>query len=468
MSNTLQQGLNEPSQIETSDSSPGTQLSRATIIGYGTGSLGTGIFTSAPGILLLFYMTDILAIPAGLAAMAIFLPKMWDVITDPFMGYISDNTHSRWGRRRPYLLVGSILVAVTFVFLFNVPAFEDSFHCFLYVLIIFTLSATAYTIFVVPYLAMPAEMSSSHRQRTTIMSYRMGFLMAGLLVGGSAAPYLVAHFGGGRDAYGWMSVVLGLCCAGSMLVTFLATKNAPQTPYQKPEKTNLWRHFSGVIHFPAFSVLLGIYILQLVAMGVFVAAVPYFATYILGGNESQVGIFFLIMLGTSILSMAGWAALVRKTGKRAAFAAAAVIFGAGAASLTLTTQTTAETLLFLQLVIIGIGLAGVQMVPFAMLTDVIRLDAFQAGKAREGAFTGIWMASDKIGWALGPLIIGWILSYSGFLESAAGELVSQPESALFAIRLCAGALPGVAIICSALFVIFYPITEKQLDVLESE
>ncbi len=143
------------------------------IVGYSVGSLGTGIYNSVPAVLLLYFMTDTLGIGAGLASLAIFLPKIWDVVTDPFMGWLSDNTRSKRGRRRPYLLVGAILMSVTFVFLFTVPDYETPFERFLYVLIVFTASATAYTVFAVPYITIPAEISDNHHERTKIMSWRM-------------------------------------------------------------------------------------------------------------------------------------------------------------------------------------------------------------------------------------------------------------------------------------------------------
>lgn len=446
---------------------PPKRLPRTTVLGYSAGSLGTGIYSSVPSVLLLFYMTDTLAIPAGLAAVAIFLPKAWDVVTDPVMGYISDHTRSKWGRRRPYLLIGALLMSTTFIFLFNAPDYASTGSKFLYVLIVFTLSATAYTVFAVPYISMPAEMSRDHKERTTIMSYRMAFVMTGILIGSAVAPYLVAWFGGGRAGYGLMSLALGGVCALSMLVSFFGTKNVRFTERRSEQRGKFIDFIVIFLQTPAFSILVAVYLLQLTALGVFSAAVPYFVTYILDAPPEMIGAFFSIVLGAAILAMALWNRIAIAIGKRAAFSLSAALFGAGALSLFLTSDAAPISQICIQLAFVGAGLAGVQMLPFSMLTDVIRTDAMRSGEQREGAFTGLWTASEKLGLAIGPLIVGWVLSAAGFQESSAGVAVAQSPAAIAGIRTCVAALPGVAILCSAVFVFFYPVTEKDLERMEA-
>ena len=134
-------------------------LKRRVLLGYGIGSLGTGIYSSTPGVLLLFFMTDTLGIPASLAALGVSLPKLWDMVADPIVGGLSDRTRSRWGRRRPWLLGGGLLMLVSYIFLFTVPHFASTTASLLYVAGMFTVTATAYAIFAVPYTAMAAEMS---------------------------------------------------------------------------------------------------------------------------------------------------------------------------------------------------------------------------------------------------------------------------------------------------------------------
>jgi len=438
------------------------KLPTRTIVGFAVGSLGTGIYSSVPSVLLLFYMTQILGISPGLAGLAVFLPKIWDVITDPAMGFISDHTRSRLGRRRPYLLVGAILMSVTFVFLFSAPDLGSEWNSFLYVVIVFALSATAYTIYAVPYIAMPSEMSSDHKERTVIMSFRMAFAMGGILLGLTLAPYLVSWFGGGREGYAAMSYTVGLICAASMIVAFVATRNAPRVDRAEGTKINVWAHFEDVLKSRSFRILVAIYILQLTAMGTFSGAVPYYIFYVVGGDTAMIGTFFLILLGSAIVTMPFWTFLAHRAGKRVAFTISAVVFGVGTATLFQMTNAGLDVPLISVLVLIGFGLSGIQMLPFSMLTDVIRHAALTGGGAREGTFTGLWTSSEKLGLAVGPLIVGWGLQVAGFSET---EGVPS-ESVLFSVRMLVGALPGIAIVLSAAMVFLYPLREKDLAALE--
>lgn len=144
-------------------------------LGFGIAGLGTGLIVQVPILFLLVYMTDILAIPAALAGLALFGSRIFDIITDPIMGIISDRTHTRWGRRRPYLLLGGVTVAVSLAFLFSAPLYESMYARLAYVMGLFIIVQTGVTIFMVPYYAMPAEMTDDNYQRTKLMSTRAFF-----------------------------------------------------------------------------------------------------------------------------------------------------------------------------------------------------------------------------------------------------------------------------------------------------
>jgi GPH family glycoside/pentoside/hexuronide:cation symporter len=174
-------------------------LRRALCLAYGAGSIGAGIFSTIPGLLLLFYLTDTLAVPAGLAGLAILIPKLWDIVTDPIVGAWSDRTRTRWGRRRPFLLAGALLLPPCFMALFMAPV-GDPTVSFFWVLIAFCAAAGAFTLFQVPYATMPTEMTGDYHERTTLVAYRMAFLTVGILAGGALAPELIE--GGGRRGRG--------------------------------------------------------------------------------------------------------------------------------------------------------------------------------------------------------------------------------------------------------------------------
>src|SRR5690349_12668366 len=140
--------------------SSGIRVSRPIVLAFSIGSLGTGMYLTIPSLLLLYYLTDVLGVSPALAGLAVFVPRAWDILVDPVVGWASDRTRTRLGRRRPYLLAGAILTALSFIFLFSSPGFSSQTGRFAYVLAVYLISATAYSVFAVPYLSMPAEMSA--------------------------------------------------------------------------------------------------------------------------------------------------------------------------------------------------------------------------------------------------------------------------------------------------------------------
>lgn len=429
---------------------PNYSIPLKTIIGYSIGSLGTGIFSTVPGLLLLYFMTNILAVPAALASIAIFAPKIWDVITDPLMGIISDRTRCRWGRRQPYLLAGSFLMGASFMLLFSVPNFNDAFNSFLYVTLVFTLCATSYTIFAVPYISMPTEMTKDPHERTILMSWRMGSAIVGIMLGGAGAPLVVDMAGGGRTGYAIMSVFIGVLCGASMLVSYLSTRNL-QLYEATPSSYSVSEQVKIALRNRPFFLLMGAYILQLMGIGCFSAALPFFAVDVLSGSGATVTLIFFIFNGAAVLSMPVWVRISRSIGKVRAYMYATLLISITFSSLSLAKLGYPETIFYSQIFLAGLFFSGQQLLPFSLLPDAIDIDAQQCGMRREGMFTGIWTAGEKTGLAFGGLLTGLFLSLFGYIE-AAGQNVAQPDAALFSIRLAFSLVPAFLLVISAYFI----------------
>jgi glycoside/pentoside/hexuronide:cation symporter, GPH family len=421
-----------------------SKLGRRIYFGYGLGSVGTGIYNTVPGLLLLIYMTDTLGIPAWLAGLGIFVPKLWDVVTDPLMGSISDRTQSRWGRRRPWLLVGGLALPILFALLFTTPEFARPLHSFAWVLAVYILCATTYTIFSVPYIAMPAEMTDDYDEVTTLMGWRMALLTVGVLVSGALAPMLVEQFGGGRAGHAGMGLILAALLGAALLGTFVGTRGAPERAAASVTP-KFWPSFRAALRVKPFVILGGGYFLQHAGVGAVLAAVPYFAAYVLEGGEGTVTILFVCLVGPAFATMPVWVAISRRLGKLRSYVAAMLLFGGAAASLWLATPET-TTRVYVQVALVGVGWAGTELFPFSMLPDVIAADRETSQTRREGVFTGLWMALDKGALAFGALLTSLVLELWGFVESAAGEVVAQPESALVGIRIGTAVLPALFVV----------------------
>ena len=175
-----------------------TTLPRGVRVGYGSGSVATGAFGTVPGLMLLPYLTDELGVAALWAGLVVFLPKAWDVVLNPVAGRISDRTVHPSGPRRPWLLRAGILLAGAFALIFAAPDFDGTRLETAWVLLFFLLAASAYAFFQVPYVAMPAEITSSYDERTRLMTWRVAILALTIMLAGATAP-VIRHAVGGRD-----------------------------------------------------------------------------------------------------------------------------------------------------------------------------------------------------------------------------------------------------------------------------
>lgn len=436
-------------------------LPRSVHVCYGLGGLGTGVFATVPGLLLSFYLTDTLAVPAALAGLAVFLPKLWDAVSDPLMGVISDRARTRWGRRRPFMLAGALLLPLCLAALFSAPRLETPAATFAYVLLIYTLCTTSFTIFVVPFVAMPAEMTGDRDEVTTITAWRMAFTTVGVLVGG-VAPMIVKFAGGGRPGYKVMSIAVATVCFSGLISAFLGTRRAPYTT-RSEERVPLGPQVRLALQNRPFFVLLAAYVVQLVGVGCVLATVPYFAKYILGGpggdHEATVTALFLCIVVPAVVTMPVWSALSRRLGKKRAFALSIAGFALFCSGLALADEISGA-LVFTLAAAMGLFYAGTQLLPFSMLPDTIACDRARSGMCREGVFSGLWMAGDKGGVALGALITTTLLASAGFVESEAGVFAAQPAGALQAIVASISLAPAALLLLSLLLLRGYRLPEE--------
>jgi Na+/melibiose symporter-like transporter len=419
----------------------GRRLPRNLLLLYAVGSIGTGLFSSVTGVLLLFYVTDTLGVPPALAGLALFVPKAWDVLFDPLVGAASDRHSGPRGRRQPFLIAGALLTPLAFWALFSLPLLESVNDRVMAVGALFFLSMSGYALFSVPYAAMPAEMSDDAHERTVIMSFRMGFVLVGTLMGAVAGPMLVSASGGGRSGYVVMALVMGALIALAMLATALSASRMPAqaaASHQVP----LLAQLRGALTHRRYATLLAAYVLVLVGNGTMAAAAPYFVVNVLGQESKDVGLIFGSLLVTAMLAMPLWVWVARRWGKWIPGVAAMLVFGAALALMALINQKLSPALLHGLCALAGVGFAGSQLLPFSILTDVIEQDRQATGLHREGSFTGLFIAGEKAGLALGPLITGAALELGGFVASSQGA-VAQSGHALTGIVWAFGAIPAL-------------------------
>ncbi|WUN36012.1 MFS transporter [Kitasatospora sp. NBC_00315] len=408
-------------------------------IGYGLGSLCTGTFGTVPGLILLYYLTDVLAVPAAVAGAAVFLPKAWDVLINPLVGALSDRSTWRSGPRRPFLLIGACTLPPLFALLFAAPPLRGTAAAG-YVAVVFLLTATAYAVFQVPYVTMPAEMTEDDAERGRMLGWRVGFLGTAILLSGAVAPAL-AHAGGDTPGgYRLMGVAVAALLAVGMFGAWHATRRAPAVARSRAEPS-LRAQLAVLRDNTPFRYLAGMWTVQALAVGVLLAGVQYFATYTLG-SASAVTPLFAAMIGPLVLVMPLWNRLARRRGTGYAQGCASVLFVAGTVALALT-GVVGPWLGYAAAAVVGVAYAGLQLLPLTMLADTLAEDAARTGSRRAATFTGLWTAAETLALAVGAGAFAALLALSGFHSSDASHRGVQPQAALTAITAGTGLIPAL-------------------------
>ena len=438
---------------------PGTPLSRRVHAGYALGSLVTGAFGTVPGLLLAPYLTDTLGVAAWLAGVLVWAPKAWDVVVNPFAGRISDRTRTRWGARRPYLLVGGLVLAVLFVAIFAAP-FGPGGAAGGYVAFAFLLAATAYAFFQVPYVAMPAELTDSYTERTRLLTWRIAVLAVAILVSGAVAPIVVDAGGDGVPGHRWMGVFVGVLIVAGTVGVFLGTAGAPTGTVVESEPS-LKAQLAVASRNRPFRLLLICFVIQAVGIAMILAGVKYFADHVLFEPDAGPTFLFACFVGPALLVMPLWSRAGGRLGKARAFVLASVLFGVGALLLALAPVLPAVAV-YVLVGVMGVAYAGQQVFGLAMLPDCIAYDTARTGRRQAGVFTGLWTAGETFGLALGPGLYLLVLEIFGYVSSSSGTAAVQDDTARLGVLLGFTVVPGLIVALAALLMRGYDLTEARL------
>ncbi|MBL8643793.1 MAG: MFS transporter [Rhodospirillaceae bacterium] len=435
------------------------KLSTGVYAAYGTGWIGGQVFRDVPALILLPFMLSVVGVPPAVAGAAIFLPKLWVVVCDPLMGLLSDRTQSRWGRRRPFLLVGSILCGLTFILLFNVPDLSSGAVKGIYVGAIYLIASTAFSIYSVPYLTLGSEMSGTMHERTVVMSWRQMGLGLGLIAGNAMPFYLVSAGGGGAAGYSLMALVLAGVCFATMITTFFGTASVPK-PARVEALVPLKEQVKLAARNTPFLILVAANFAQLVGSAGAYATIAMYMHYRLNIGLVQLSEVLLVLSVVVVVTPPLWTMLSRRIGKKAVFILSIICFIATFLLFGLVREGQMWGV-YLFAVALGAFNCGFSLMAFSMLLDAIALDAKISGLNREGVYAGLWSAMDKTAFAFGALLAGLALGYFGYQESTTG-FTTQSDETLAGISLTYIGMPVVFAVLSLLIMLKYRLTEKDL------
>jgi GPH family glycoside/pentoside/hexuronide:cation symporter len=408
---------------------PGTP-SVPTLFGFSLGMIGDRIFRDAPALLLLIFMTDYLAVPPALAGAAVFIPKLLIMFVDPMVGTLSDRLQSRWGGRVPLMFAGAIIASASIVLFFHLPHVGSAFVQAAGMSAAVFAGFTGYSLYSVPYLTMAAEIADGADQRRRVMSWRVVFMAIGLTFSAYAGAVVQAE-GGGLGGYRTMSWVYGALCLVTMMATVVAaarvTHGAPAAA-----QLSLPAQFRMVAGNSAYLRLLLVCFAQKLGEGVGYGSFAYFCIYVVGQPLRGIGLVVLASMAGQVLSQPLWLRASRRF-------APATLYTVGVLGWCLNLVLWLGMAGRSQLWLIPLGLqagaaaGGFLMVTLAMLSTTLAADTARTGVNREGVYSGVWCAVEKLAFAMGALVVGVVLSIFGFVESSNGAATVQTRTAILGI-----------------------------------
>ena len=456
-------------------------------LAYGIGGLMDGGGVSMMSCVMLAYMTKN-GIAMTVASTIMMIAKLWDAFTDPFMGFLSDNTRGKWGRRKPYMFWGGIalLVCIFFVFLpvrewgMSVGGFTA------YIIIMYLVWNTCSTVTQVPYCSMASDITPSFRERNnantvklvfTAIASGLGYVLPLVFIEALTNPdgkgFLFMPQLSSTDFWLCMSIIFGTLFGGGLIICgiFVKERINPRTPKQKFNLKQFVNNYAVPYKNRSYRWHIVMYVTAFMCMDIISALAVYYATdvwhgYKLFGMEMS-SLFIIAPLMVAAVIMFPLArVMMDKKSKQFAFRMGLPFYIFGGIMLAAMDPSWAPPILVpIVALIMGLGFGGAQMMPWIIFPDTVDVAEMATGARPTGTYSGMMTLARKVGGAFGVGLVGWIIGGLGYVENTSDDIaayVPQSDTVLLTIRLVLGISVAV-FIAIALFASFrYKITSAKL------
>lgn len=435
---------------------------------YGMGAVAENAMQNAATNMANPFFNVGLNVAPSLLGIAVMIFRIWDAITDPIMGWISDRTEFRFGRRRPYIIGGAIAGGFLFALLWWCPLGMSPTFYFIWYLGISILFYTAFTVFGVPYVALGYELSPDYHERTRIMSFRTGFQsVAGICIQWLFWLTQRSIFDGTVDGMRWVGIGMGVLILLMGMAPGIFLKERQLTTNEivaNREKVKL-RNALSVLSVRSFRIIL--YALVMAMSGMFTVIILGFyinVYYLFGGDLAGAstvigvqGTFYHVSCMVS-LPLINWAST--RMGKKRALQLFLAIAAIG---------TLLKWILFtpenpwLQLIVVALmapGLSAMWTLLASMTADVTDVDELKNGTRREGSFGAIYGWTMKLGFAVCFFVAGFVLEWTGFDAELGGD---QHLHTIYWIRVLYSVIPAIGLMGAMVCIWRYPITEQTAN-----
>ena len=434
-----------------------SKLSFKAKLGYGAAEWSSTLTWTMVSVLFLFYLTDIVGLDPAFAGFVLMLGAMWDAVSDPAVGVISDRFKSRWGRRRPFLLgVALPFGLITWLLFtdFGLGALGTKIYFCLGIMAYYTVA----TLLDVPYTSLGAEMTQDYDERTSLNGFRAVFSQVAAIVA-AALPWVMVSVCSniaGSEKAGWslMAAIFGFCTVFPILITWRSTRGGEL--HSKGVTIRMRDVMDGPLKNRTFLYTMGLYAAASVGLSSAAAVMVYFMKYYMKFNETQESLAFLFLFACTILWIPVINKLSAKYGKREAYmffiGLWVVIQAVGAMLL-----TPSMTIVFYAMMVVASGgVMSISMTIWAMIPDAVEVDELKFGQRREGLYFGVISFVRKLAVAFFIWMIGIVLSKIGYVAGQA-----QPDGVLLGIRLLYAEGVAFFLLLSMVGAYFLPMTRKR-------
>jgi sugar (glycoside-pentoside-hexuronide) transporter len=440
-------------------------LSKKHMLGYGVGGYGAAMFYNNFCFYALYFFTDYVGIAPVIASTIISLGAIWDAITDPLIGNLSDRRDPARGRRRPFILFGAIPLALFNWLVFTDVGLKGNAAVFYFALM--TLGAYLFqTIVDIPYTALGAELTQDYDERAKLSAYRNFFWLVSIVVSSyflGIASFAGDALGSGLKGYSIASLICSIPIVISLFITYYSTKGKELTVVHSGSDANKNFNWKKSIVEPLknkpFAFVTALFALSIVAQAVNNSVSIYFYAHVLEMSEVQTANFLVFAAFAGFLGI--W--LAKKVSeifsKKATWAIFMGLwaFSMGVIALFVLTPTSSLFIIIIFGLMYGMGMNVQYQLVWAMIPDCVEVDEFKTGERREGMFYGITSLVQKIGAALTIALAGVALSMIGYDGTAA----SQPDNVITGLRVLLGLGVTVPLLLSILFSALNPMSREK-------
>ncbi|WP_400087232.1 MFS transporter [Yoonia sp. R78084] len=435
--------------------------------GWGLADMGVVVFVVVKQLLVLTYLTAYLGVPVGIAGFVTTAVLVFDMITDPLVGYLSDRTQSRFGRRAPWMFFGVLVMSLGMVGLFSVPAGLGMGANLAWVVAFFVVATIGFTMVAIPYGAQSGEITQNPKERSAMTGFRMAFASIGILIGGAVIPSLAGSMG-----YAMAALLVTPLMIGAVWLSLWSIRKAPRV--EQAAQVNLTGMFGLVFANKAFVVLVLLYGVMTLAIAMITAGLPFAALYLIidSGDTllsgaaaalTTLSLMFAAFVVGSILSQAVWVLLSHRLGKVGALVLGLSLYVVLLYALYTMLPSVNVTVIAGMFVLAGMTNGAYQQIPWAIYPDLMDITRRDSGVAIEGAFSAVWLFGQKLANAVAPAVLGLTLAAAGWQE-ATGGVVPQSADALQALQMAITLIPaGILIVAIlGLVVIYRPMAGRAL------